>query len=87
LKLMIGSVVEQIGYRQLHLYWRVRGMYRWARGGHSWGDMKRKGFRSGAPSTRIKASQAGLSPLEVTPTGREQDSLSEGRDEENSKSA
>ncbi|MBC7529978.1 MAG: glycosyltransferase family 2 protein [Oligoflexus sp.] len=87
LKLMIGSVVEQIGYRQLHLYWRVRGMYRWARGGHSWGDMKRKGFRSGAPSTRIKASQAGLSPLEVTPTGREQDSLTVVSDKENSKSA
>jgi cellulose synthase/poly-beta-1,6-N-acetylglucosamine synthase-like glycosyltransferase len=54
LKLMIGSVLEQIGYRQIHLYWRVRGMYRWYKGGHNWGEMKRKGFRAPSPTGKSK---------------------------------
>ncbi|RZA16939.1 MAG: glycosyltransferase family 2 protein, partial [Proteobacteria bacterium] len=64
MKLMIGSVLEQIGYRQIHLYWRIRGMYRWYKGGHSWGEMKRKGFR--APSPRVKSQVISVSAQPVS---------------------
>lgn len=46
LKLCIGTLLEQFGYRQLHLYWRARGIYRFVRGKHSWGKMKRTGFKA-----------------------------------------
>ncbi len=45
LKLCAGTILEQLGFRQLHLYWRVRGIYRFVRGKHAWGAMKRTGFR------------------------------------------
>lgn len=45
IKLFIGSIIEQLGFRQFHLYWRTRGMIRWWRRNHSWGEMKRVGFK------------------------------------------
>lgn len=45
LKLFIGAIIEQIGFRQFHLYWRTRGMYRWLKKRHAWGEMKRVGFK------------------------------------------
>lgn len=60
MKLMLGSVFEQIVYRQIHLYWRIRGTYRWFKGGHNWGEMKRKGFRS-APVKAVKNPTVALS--------------------------
>lgn len=44
LKLCLATVLEQIGFRQLHLYWRLRGVWRFLRKKHSWGKMKRTGF-------------------------------------------
>ncbi len=44
LKLVIGALIEQIGFRQIHLYWRMRGIYRWLRGKHVWGEMVRRGI-------------------------------------------
>ena len=43
-KLLVGAIVEHVGFRQLHLYWRVRGLWRWSRGNHSWGAMVRTGL-------------------------------------------
>lgn len=43
-KLAIGCIFEQIGYRQLNLYWRVRGMWRHLWGKKAWGEMRRTGF-------------------------------------------
>lgn len=38
---------ENIGYRQLCQYWRVRGVVSWLLGQKSWGTMTRRGFATG----------------------------------------
>lgn len=45
IRLLAFSLIENLGYRQLTLFWRVRGFFNWAlhrQGG--WGVMPRKGF-------------------------------------------
>ena len=49
IKLIIGAILEQVGYRQIHLYWRIRGIYRWLAGKHVWGEKKRRGFNKAMP--------------------------------------
>lgn len=49
IKLFIGAIIEQLGFRQFHLIWRTRGMIRWLRKHHAWGDMKRVGFSKPSP--------------------------------------
>ena len=46
LTLLRVAVVENVGYRQISIYWRLRGMISKLRGAHSWGAMERKGFAS-----------------------------------------
>jgi cellulose synthase/poly-beta-1,6-N-acetylglucosamine synthase-like glycosyltransferase len=46
LRLLGVAVTENVGYRQLSTYWRVRGMVSKLRGAKSWGVMERKGFRA-----------------------------------------
>lgn len=42
--LILVVVVENFGYRQLTVWWRLLGLYRWAsQCESSWGEMKRKG--------------------------------------------
>ncbi|MDO8248184.1 MAG: glycosyltransferase [Rhodoferax sp.] len=42
--LVLVVVLENFGYRQLNTWWRLVGLYRWARQQESsWGEMKRKG--------------------------------------------
>lgn len=43
-KLTGAAIIENFGYRQLNSFWRVKGLWQWARGVQSWGDMQRKGF-------------------------------------------
>ncbi|MDF2626766.1 MAG: glycosyl transferase [Symbiobacteriaceae bacterium] len=38
------AVLENLGYRQLTGWWRLRGIYTFLKGGHQWGEMTRKGF-------------------------------------------
>ena len=46
---MIGwAVVESLGYRQLTVLWRLRGLWKYLRKRTDWGTMTRRGF---APST------------------------------------
>ena len=45
LKLCLGTFLEPFGFRQLHLYWRIRGVWRYFRGKHAWGKMRRTGFK------------------------------------------
>ncbi len=45
-KLLVVAAVENIGYRQLSTYWRIRGMVSKMGGGHAWGAMERRGFRA-----------------------------------------
>jgi hypothetical protein len=44
LLLLLWAVVESLGYRQLTVYWRVRGLVRRLRGSRDWGVMTRTGF-------------------------------------------
>jgi cellulose synthase/poly-beta-1,6-N-acetylglucosamine synthase-like glycosyltransferase len=41
---LIGvAIAENLGYRQLNSYWRIKGLYLWMRGKQAtWGEMKRK---------------------------------------------
>ncbi|MGM0505962.1 MAG: glycosyltransferase family 2 protein [Bacteroidota bacterium] len=41
LKLIAYAFVEQIGYRQLHLWWRFKGLIDFLKGDKSWGKMVR----------------------------------------------
>ncbi len=42
--LVVWAVLENLGYRQLTLVWRLRGVISYVRGKKSWGKMNRKGF-------------------------------------------
>jgi cellulose synthase/poly-beta-1,6-N-acetylglucosamine synthase-like glycosyltransferase len=42
--LLLASFAENIGYRQLTVIWRLRGIVNYLRGRTSWGDMPRRGF-------------------------------------------
>lgn len=44
LTLLLVAIAENIGYRQLSIWWRLRGMISKFRGATSWGAMERKGF-------------------------------------------
>lgn len=39
------ALLENVGYRQLTVYWRLRGLWKFIRGRKDWGAMERKGFR------------------------------------------
>ena len=39
------ALVENLGYRQMTVYWRLRGLWKFMRGRKEWGKMERKGFR------------------------------------------
>jgi len=39
------ALLENMGYRQLTVYWRLRGLWKFLRGRKDWGAMERKGFR------------------------------------------
>jgi cellulose synthase/poly-beta-1,6-N-acetylglucosamine synthase-like glycosyltransferase len=47
--LLAYAVLENFGYRQLTLYWRVRGLWDAWRGKTGWEKFPRVGFRRGAP--------------------------------------
>ncbi len=49
IRLLGVAIVENVGYRQLSTYWRVKGMVSKLTGATAWGAMERKGFQ--APST------------------------------------
>ena len=43
-RLLIGAMLENFGYRQLTVWWRVRAFWEYFRGDLSWGVMERKGM-------------------------------------------
>jgi cellulose synthase/poly-beta-1,6-N-acetylglucosamine synthase-like glycosyltransferase len=45
--LILGAIVENLGYRQLTVWWRVRSFWEFWRGDLSWGAMERRGVRAG----------------------------------------
>jgi cellulose synthase/poly-beta-1,6-N-acetylglucosamine synthase-like glycosyltransferase len=44
LLLVLWALVEPLGYRQLTVVWRLRGLVRWLAGHGDWGTMQRRGF-------------------------------------------
>jgi cellulose synthase/poly-beta-1,6-N-acetylglucosamine synthase-like glycosyltransferase len=52
LLLLAYAVLENFGYRQLTLYWRLRGLWDAWRGKTGWEKFARVGFRPGAVATR-----------------------------------
>jgi cellulose synthase/poly-beta-1,6-N-acetylglucosamine synthase-like glycosyltransferase len=62
LRLLLATVLENIGYRQMTLYWRLVGLLHWLfRRAKSWGEMKRS-IAHEYPSGQTKA-------VEVTSVG------------------
>jgi len=43
-RLFGSTLIENFGYRQLIVFWRLRGMWKYLRGRKDWGAMERKGF-------------------------------------------
>ncbi|MBV9108436.1 MAG: glycosyltransferase family 2 protein [Gemmatimonadetes bacterium] len=42
--LVVWALLENLGYRQLTVIWRLKGMWNYVRGSKSWGKMDRRGF-------------------------------------------
>ena len=49
--LLWWAMLENLGYRQMTVYWRLRGLWKFMRGRKDWGVMERKGFRPLAAPT------------------------------------
>ena len=45
------ALMENLGYRQMTVYWRLRGLWKFLRGSKDWGAMERKGFKPLAAPT------------------------------------
>jgi hypothetical protein len=51
--LFLWALLENLGYRQMTVYWRLRGLWKFLRGRKDWGAMERKGFKPlAAPTAR-----------------------------------
>ena len=50
------SVAENLGYRQMTVYWRLRGLWKYMRGRSDWGAMTRKGFATKPPVSTARPS-------------------------------
>jgi hypothetical protein len=48
--LVIWTMLETFGYRQLTVYWRIRGALNFFRGRSEWGAMERRGFTTSQAS-------------------------------------
>jgi len=48
--MMLWAVFENLGYRQLTVVWRLRGMWKFLRKRSDWGAMDRQGFAPPSPS-------------------------------------
>jgi cellulose synthase/poly-beta-1,6-N-acetylglucosamine synthase-like glycosyltransferase len=53
--LFAGSFLTELGYRQLTVWWRLRGTWDYFRGHHGWDKFERKGYRTAATSAVLAA--------------------------------
>lgn len=51
--LFCWTLLENLGYRQLTVYWRLRGLWKFLRGRKEWGAMERKGFEKPLSAARL----------------------------------
>jgi len=66
--LVVWALLENLGYRQLTVFWRLKGMFNYIRGSRAWGKMDRAGFHTGtAQVADEKAQQPGAIPAPVAP--------------------
>lgn len=48
--LLVGwALLENVGYRQLTVVWRLQGLWKYLRGRRDWGAMERRGFQAPKP--------------------------------------
>jgi cellulose synthase/poly-beta-1,6-N-acetylglucosamine synthase-like glycosyltransferase len=45
-RLVSYCFLEHFPYRQMHMLWRLQGLWQYARGNHAWAPLKRKGLQS-----------------------------------------
>src|SRR5712671_3106861 len=45
-RLVSYCFLEHFPYRQMHMFWRLRGIWQYLRGDNTWGPLKRKGLES-----------------------------------------
>jgi cellulose synthase/poly-beta-1,6-N-acetylglucosamine synthase-like glycosyltransferase len=45
-RLISYCFLEHFPYRQMHMVWRLKGLWQYLRGDHAWGSLKRKGLQS-----------------------------------------
>jgi hypothetical protein len=51
--LLLGwALVENLGYRQITVFWRLRGLVKYLRGRRDWGAMERRGL-TGRASAKV----------------------------------
>lgn len=63
LRLVWFACIEQFGYRQLTVWFRLKAFWRVWRGDHSWGRMTREGFGAPIATTSAPVPAAGLHRL------------------------
>jgi cellulose synthase/poly-beta-1,6-N-acetylglucosamine synthase-like glycosyltransferase len=62
--LIVWSALECLGYRQLTVVWRLRGLWKYLRGRRDWGAMERRGFGgTPRPPAQDRASHVGLTDV------------------------
>jgi cellulose synthase/poly-beta-1,6-N-acetylglucosamine synthase-like glycosyltransferase len=49
-RLVSYCFLEHFPYRQMHMFWRLQGIWQYLRGDNSWGPLKRKGLQSASVS-------------------------------------
>jgi hypothetical protein len=68
--LVVWAVLENLGFRQLTIWWRLRGVVSYLRGKKSWGRMTRKGFRpADGPTTSSGEIHPGTGWTDPEPVG------------------
>jgi cellulose synthase/poly-beta-1,6-N-acetylglucosamine synthase-like glycosyltransferase len=50
LRMVLWALLENLGYRQLTVLWRIRGLVKYLRGRKDWGQMVRTGFTPPPPA-------------------------------------
>ena len=56
--LVVWALLENLGYRQLTVWWRLRGMFNYLRGSRAWGKMDRTGFTAAPTPDQKPAASA-----------------------------
>ena len=52
-RLMLYCFLEQFPYRQMHLFWRLQGMWQYTRGDVTWGTLERVGLEGTGPPRTV----------------------------------